>query len=248
MPTSADKTKILVWDAPTRVFHWLLALSFAGAYITSESDRLIGVHLTLGYTMVGLVAFRGVWGLIGTRYARFASFIRGPQAVTRYASNLMSGATEHHVGHNPMGAVSIVVMLLASLLVVYTGWVYLNNGAHSVKEIHEGVAGFLLVVVGIHMAAVLVGSLTQGENLIGAMLHGHKQGQAKDGIRWSWWPIALVVLAGVLAFWYLQWQAPPPNRANEGRYGFQSRNSHDSHDNHHRASRQSGSFWQDDDD
>ena len=65
--------KVLVWDAPVRVFHWLMVLSFAGAYLTAENERWRLVHVTLGYTMAGLVAFRIVWGLVGTRHARFSS-------------------------------------------------------------------------------------------------------------------------------------------------------------------------------
>lgn len=198
-----------MWDAPTRVFHWLLALCFTGAYLTSESSRLLAVHLTLGYTMVGLVTFRLVWGLIGTRYARFSNFVRGPQAVTRYASKLMHGHSVHHTGHNPLGAVSIVLMLLCSLAIIYTGWLYFNGGAHSLKEIHEATAGLMLTLVGIHVMGVLLGCVLQGENLISAMVHGRKHGQPKDSVRWSWWPVALLILSVVLGYWWLQWQAPP---------------------------------------
>ena len=212
---STAKTKILVWDAPTRVFHWLLALCFVGAYITSEGDRLMGVHLTLGYTTIGLVAFRLVWGLIGTRHARFTSFIRGPKALARYANGMVDGRDEHHVGHNPLGAVSIVMMLLSIMAIACTGWVYFNGGAHSVKELHEGAAAFMLTLVMVHVAGVMFASMKQRENLVRAMLTGHKKGQVHEGIRWSWWPVALMVLAAVLGFWWLQWQSPPANMPQE---------------------------------
>ena len=74
--------RILVWDLPTRAFHWLLALCFAGAVATGESGQLHGVHVACGTTMLGLVAFRIVWGLVGTRYARFRSFAFGPEPAT----------------------------------------------------------------------------------------------------------------------------------------------------------------------
>jgi len=205
---AVEKTKILVWDAPTRVFHWLLALSFAGAYATSEGGGLMGVHLTLGYTMVGLVAFRVIWGLIGTRYARFSSFVRGPAAVARYASSMLNPKAEHSMGHNPLGAVSIVLMLLCTLAIVFTGWVYFNGGAHALKSLHEGAAALMATVVGVHVAGVVFASLMQRENLVRAMFNGRKQGRPEQSIRWSWWPVAVLVLAGVLGFWWLQWQAP----------------------------------------
>lgn len=204
------KTKILVWDAPTRVFHWLLAGCFAGAYATSEGRGLMDVHLTLGYTMVGLMVFRVMWGLIGTRYARFTNFVRGPAAVARYASGMLSPKAEHPVGHNPLGAVSIVLMLLSTLVIVYTGWVYFNGGAHALKSLHEGAAALMATVVGVHVAGVVFASMMQRENLVLAMLNGHKQGRPEQSIRWSWWPVAVLVLAGVLGFWWLQWQSPAP--------------------------------------
>ena len=89
-------TKIKVWDAPVRVFHWLMVLSFAGAYLSAESERWRLLHVTLGYTFGGLVAFRLVWGLVGTRYARFANFVRGPQAVLTYLRSLRKGQPQHH--------------------------------------------------------------------------------------------------------------------------------------------------------
>jgi signal transduction histidine kinase len=80
---------VLVWDAPVRLFHWLLLLTFAGAWLTSDGERWRMVHVTLGYTMAGLVAFRVLWGLFGTRHARFAAFVRGPAAVVAYLKSLL---------------------------------------------------------------------------------------------------------------------------------------------------------------
>lgn len=206
--SSTQKTSILVWDAPTRVFHWLLALCFAGAYLTAESERLMGVHLTLGYTMAGLVAFRLVWGLVGTRYARFSEFVRGPKNVARYASSLLTPKSSYPVGHNPLGALAIVLMLLSVLAIVGTGWVFYNNGVHSMKELHEGTAAVMLILVAAHVAGVAFASLMQRENLPLSMLNGHKSGLPDERIGWSWWPVAVLVLAGVLGFWWLQWQNP----------------------------------------
>jgi cytochrome b len=107
--------RILVWDLPVRVFHWLLVASFAGAWLTAEGEQWRLLHVSLGYTVLGLVAFRLVWGVFGTRYARFSSFIRGPSAVARYLGNLMHGRPQHYTVHNPAGAVAIVALLLLGL-------------------------------------------------------------------------------------------------------------------------------------
>ena len=208
MKTMNDtKTKILVWDAPVRVFHWLLVLSFAGAYLTAESEYWRLAHVSLGYTMGGLVAFRLLWGLVGTRYARFASFVRGPAAVRRYLGSILRGRPEHHVGHNPAGAVAIVLLLLLSLATVATGWTIYNDiGGHWLEELHEGAANAMLLLVGVHVAGVVLAGWLHREHLVRAMLDGRKEGAPNQGIRWSWWPLAWLLLLAVLAFWWLQWQ------------------------------------------
>ena len=204
------KTKILVWDAPVRVFHWLLVLSFAGAYLTAESERWRLVHVSLGYTMGGLVAFRILWGLMGTRYARFSSFVRGPAAVVRYVRALLTGQPEHHVGHNPAGAVAIVLLLLSSIAIVATGWAIYNDvGGNILEELHEGAGNFMLAVVAVHVAGVVVASRMHKENLVRSMLTGHKSGAPNEGIRRAWVGLAVVVLAAVLGFWGQQWQSAP---------------------------------------
>ena len=208
-PNPNANVKILVWDAPVRVFHWLLALSFAGAYVTAESDRWLAVHLTLGYTMAALVAFRLVWGLLGTRYARFGSFLRGPASLVRYGRAMLAGRPEHHVGHNPAGSVAIMLLLGLSSAIVATGWLFYDvSSARWLKELHEGAAGLMLAVVGLHIGGAVLTSLLHRENLVRAMINGKKEGAPDQGIRRAWRPLALLILAAVLGFWWLQWQSP----------------------------------------
>lgn len=215
MTDATTKTKILVWDAPVRVFHWLLVLSFAGAYLSAESERWRLLHVSLGYTMGGLVAFRILWGLLGTRYARFASFVRGPAAVMRYGRALLRGRPEHHVGHNPAGAVAIVLLLLLSSAIVGTGWAIYNEvGANWLEELHEVAANLMLAVVGVHVAGVVLASWLHRENLVRAMVTGNKEGTPAEGIRRPWRPLALIILVAVLGFWWLQWQSAPAGAAS----------------------------------
>ena len=91
-----------------RGFHWLLAVSFALAWVTAEGERWRLMHVTAGYTVAGLVAFRFVWGLVGSRHSRFSDFVRGPRAIAAYLGSLLRGRPEHHAGHNPAGALAIV--------------------------------------------------------------------------------------------------------------------------------------------
>lgn len=210
MTASAEKPSILVWDAPVRVFHWLFVLCFAGAYLTAESERWRLLHVTLGYTMAGLLAFRLVWGLVGTRHARFSTFVRGPARVVRYLRSLPGAMPEHFTGHNPAGAVAIVLMLAACAVIAVTGWATYNDvGGDWLGEIHEGAANFMLMVVGVHIAGVILASHLHRENLARAMVTGRKRGEPQDGIRSAWWPLALAMALAVGVFWWLQWQGAP---------------------------------------
>jgi cytochrome b len=203
--TSANPAPVMVWDAPVRVFHWLMVVCFAGAYLTAESETWRLTHVTLGYSMAGLVAFRIVWGLVGTRYARFSSFVRGPRDVATYLRSLLTRQPEHHTGHNPAGALAIVGMLGLTALIVATGWATYNEVAGEwVAELHEVIANGMLMLVGLHVAAVVVSSWLHKENLARAMLTGRKAGSPGQGIRSAGYLVAVLLLSAVLGFWYLQ--------------------------------------------
>ena len=199
---SSLKTRILVWDAPTRVFHWLLAASFAGAYLTSESERLRDIHLVLGYTLLGLIGFRLVWGLVGTRYARFRSFAFGPGQVLAYLRSLLTVAPKHYVGHNPAGSWAIYLILGLGLLCGVTGYASeADIGGELMKEMHESVAAGMLTVVVVHVCGVIASSLLHRENLARSMINGYKLGPAAQGIRRAWWPVAIAICAVVIGLW-----------------------------------------------
>lgn len=210
-PAEARPRRILVWDAPVRVVHWLMVTCFAGAYVTGDSETWRLVHVTFGYTLAGLVAFRVLWGLVGTRHARFADFVRGPVEVGRYLSSLVRGRPEHHVGHNPAGALSIVALLALALVAALTGFAtYEELGGEWLEEVHEAAANLMLLVVALHVAGVVVSSRLHRENLVVSMVTGRKEGEPAEGIRSAWRSLAALVVAAVLGFWWLQWQSAPP--------------------------------------
>ncbi len=210
---------ILVWDLPTRLFHWSLAASFVGAWLTSESDTWLSVHVFLGYLMLGLVGFRVVWGLVGTRYARFSSFGHGPLAAWRYLQQVLARRAERHVGHNPAGSLAIYGLLLLTLLVGATGllsmggeeqqglaaaWLSIAQGRMA-KKLHEATAMLMLLLVLAHLAGVVVESLLHRENLVRAMLTGRNQVQGDLGSVAQRWPVAVLLLAlmaGFAAWWF----------------------------------------------
>ena len=174
--------RIRVWDLPTRLFHWLLAASFAGAWLTADSERWIDVHTTLGYAFAGLIAFRLLWGFVGPRYARFASFVRGPGAVKRYLLSLLALRPEHHVGHNPAGGWAVLALLGLGALTAFTGYATFNDlGGDWLEELHEGAASAMLALVFVHIGAVVLSSLIHRENLVRAMWNGFKRNAHSRG-------------------------------------------------------------------
>lgn len=219
---------IRVWDLPVRVFHWLLALSFTGAYLTSEMDDWRLVHVTLGYTLAGLVGFRIIWGLIGTDSARFSRFVRGPQATLGYLRSMIDGRPQHFTGHNPAGAVAILLMLAISLFLTASGWLmYTERAGEWMEEVHELIANLMLAVVLLHIAGVLVASLLHRENLAKAMITGYKQatsGAPAQSLRAG---TALLLLIAVLGFWWWQGSAAEAPTSDKSSSTAQHKSKHD---------------------
>lgn len=194
--------RILVWDLPLRIFHWVLAASFAGAFLTAESERLRDLHLLFGYTFVAAIAFRLVWGFVGTRYARFSALRSGPGAIRRYLFSLVRGRPERHPGHSPLGAVMIPLLLGIGLAVAASGWAtYSDIGGEWLEDAHETAATILLVVVIGHVLGVVAVSALQRENLVLPLITGRKRGAPGDGIRSSRRLTALLLIIALVGLW-----------------------------------------------
>lgn len=194
MRSEADAPTVKVWDPLVRVFHWSLVAAFALAYVTE--DDWLGVHTVAGYTVLGLVGFRLLWGLVGTRYARFSSFVRGPRVVGAYLRDMLRGRERRHLGHNPAGAAMILALLAGLLLTGITGLAvygiepgagplagWLAGAGHGweefFEETHEFFANATLALVGLHVAGVLLSGWRHGENLVRAMVTGRKKASSE---------------------------------------------------------------------
>jgi cytochrome b len=229
-----EKIRILVWDLPVRVFHWLLAASFAGAFLTAESERYRDVHVLLGYTFLGLLAFRLFWAVAGTRYARISSFAFGPAAVLRYVRSLLIAKPLHYVGHNPAGSWVIYGLVVLGFVVAVSGYaVYSEAGGHWLEELHEGAANAMLALVIVHIAGVIVSSFVHRENLALAMLTGHKRGSPSDAIRRTRWVTAVALILGIGVLWSGFPQGSPSLTAVERDVTTQQEQSNE-HGSHHR--------------
>jgi cytochrome b len=195
--------RVLVWDVPTRMFHWLLVLSFTVAFLTADSERTRDVHVLFGYILLGLLAFRLVWGFVGTRYARFGSFLFGPGEVVFYLKSLVGRKPVHYAGHNPAGSMAIWLLLILGAISGASGvMVYEEIGGDILEEIHDLISYAMLVVVAVHIFGVLVSSVMHRENLVLSMITGYKTDGQNHGIKRSYVWLGVIMLVSVMAFWF----------------------------------------------
>lgn len=184
-----ENSNIKVWDPLVRIFHWTLVASFFIAYFTE--DDLLDLHVFAGYVVAGLIVFRFVWGFVGSRYARFSEFVKGPAEVLAYLRSVVTSHPKRYLGHNPAGG-AMVVALLISLVFVSLSGVALYGADESagplagmlaglsdtwidvLEELHEVFANFTVMLVVAHVAGVVLASRQHKENLVQAMLTGRK--------------------------------------------------------------------------
>lgn len=197
--------RVLIWDVPTRSFHWLLAAGFAAAagiaLTTSKHGIFFPYHAILGLTLALLVVMRIVWGLVGTRHARFGSFIFGPAALIEYFAGYFTGRGTRHIGHNPASALAIFAIFGLILALAATGFM-LGRGDERVEEIHEVLAYSTMAIAGIHILGVIVHTLVHREQITLSMIHGRKSAAASDAIASTHPTIALLGLSITVLFAY----------------------------------------------
>jgi len=194
--TPEAQVRIKVWDIVVRSFHWCLVVFFGLCYLTGDEFDLL--HAYLGYGILILLGIRIIWGLIGTKYARFTDFIYGWKSVREYFKGLMTWRPRAYLGHNPVGGWMVVLLLLLMLFTCWTGLeAYGEQGygpfaqkfsgapdAHESgkrddanelwSELHEVLADITLFLVIVHIVGVIVSSLLHRENLVRAMWTGYK--------------------------------------------------------------------------
>jgi len=190
-PTPSGSSVVRVWDLPTRLFHWLLAL----AVVAQVTTGLIGGgamawHFRVGYCIFGLIVFRVVWGLVGGHWSRFASFAYGPASVLRYLRGQQLSSDLFHVGHNPLGSASVFAMLAMLALQVATGLVaddeianagplnrYVSSSfALAMTGWHKGPGiALILALIVLHIGAIAFYTWRKGQDLVRPMFGGDKR-------------------------------------------------------------------------
>lgn len=183
--------KARVWDLPTRVFHWLLVLSVCTGWLLGDnlSFSNINWHFYLGYMTIGLLVFRLIWGFIGSAPARLSSLLFSPGEIFGYLRRIGRREPSGVAGHNPIGALSVIAMLVALTVQVATGLIsesddfftsgpfagYVDDAVvQAANAVHEINSKILLVLVATHVAALLFYWIWKRENLVGPMLTGSK--------------------------------------------------------------------------
>jgi cytochrome b len=189
-PDAGTAHWVRVWDPLVRLFHWSLAAAVLIAFVTE--DELLGIHVTAGYTVLGLIAFRLLWSLIGPRHARWSDLLRGPRATLAYLKDALRGRAARHLGHNPAGAAMVVALLLGLTATALSGMAVLGaselsgplapylqelspQAAHGLEELHEVVANLTLLLIPLHLLGVALASWQHRENLVRAMIDGLKR-------------------------------------------------------------------------
>lgn len=183
--------EVAVWDLPTRLFHWSLAVLVAVAVLSAKLDFL-ALHMFAGETILALVLFRLVWGVVGSQTARFTDFVKGPRAVLGYLARSRRDGAPVMLGHNPLGGLMVVVLLLALLVQASSGLftsddvlvdgplVPLASGGTValLGTLHRWLSDGILILIGLHVAAVLAYLLVRKDNLIRPMITGRKPVEA----------------------------------------------------------------------
>lgn len=172
----APPATVRVWDPFVRLFHWSLVILFATAWLTG--DEVQNVHETSGYIIAGLLAARVIWGLIGAQHARFSDFLYRPATVFGFLLDTARGRAKRYIGHNPAGGAMVIALIATIAGIAGTGIMMTTDmfwGVSWVEGLHEFLANSALILVGLHVAGVVVASFEHRENLVRAMVTGRKR-------------------------------------------------------------------------
>lgn len=187
---SNNTNTVNVWDPFVRVFHWTLVVSFFIAYITEED--YLTIHTYAGYAILALLISRIIWGVVGTRHARFSNFIYSPKTIKAFVKDTIFLRAKRYIGHNPAGGAMVILLIISLLATTFTGLAVYGIEEQAgplssfytqhdsfwgdfFEETHEFFANFTLFLVFIHVAGVIVESFIHKENLVRSMIHGNKK-------------------------------------------------------------------------
>jgi cytochrome b len=222
--------RIRVWDLPVRLFHWALVILMATSYLSGQAGGdWMKLHFWSGYAILTLLLFRIVWGFVGSTTARFSHFVKGPSAAFRHIAELAGVDRPREAGHNPLGGAMVVVLIFAVLAQVVAGLFSADTDTGTVtgplsglvadKWIERATAfhtfwvNVLLILVALHVLAAIVYLVWKRQNLIGAMIHGHKPlddvvgpGVAAPSLQFAsgWLAITLLIVCAAIVYFIVR--------------------------------------------
>jgi cytochrome b len=221
MPSETHNTRVAVWDAPTRLFHWSVVILVFISWLSADQGYM-KVHLASGLTLLALLLFRIGWGFAGATTARFSNFLHTPSAIFAYLKALAGATKPLHAGHNPAGGLMVVLLLAVLLAQALTG-LFGNDGlkfsgplalmvsadmSDRLTQIHSLIFDIILVLVWLHLVAIGFYFLVKGENLVGPMVTGKKhRAHVPEGVALVFThpmiALALLLLSAACAAWIL---------------------------------------------
>jgi cytochrome b len=211
--------QVRLWDLPVRLVHWSFVILLPALWWAAEIRADIELHKTLGYVMLALLAFRLLWGFVGSSTARFGEFVRGPRGVFSYLRDLRSKRAQPIVGHNPLGGWSVIALLLLLVAQLLLGlfaqdvdgiesgplsYLVSYEGADAARELHQQVFNVLLALVAVHLGAIVFYRVVHGNDLVKPMITGSRQfaGPVREpAFVHPWRVIACLVVAAGLTWW-----------------------------------------------
>ena len=200
--------KVRVYDLPTRLFHWFFAVSFGTAFFIAKAldddSAFYPFHMLIGMTMALAVILRVVWGLVGSRYARFSSFQLNPRSLIEYFKDIFSSKSKRTLGHNPASSWAAIIMMLLSLGLAVTGYLMANGSKETFEDIHELFANAFLVVAISHVAGVVFHCIRHRDQIGLSMIHGKKErveGQEEINKTYGVAGIAFLTMIGIFVLY-----------------------------------------------
>ena len=192
--------KVLIWDLPTRLFHWLLAgsviFAFGIAQFVEKETSLFYMHVVFGVLAGLLILWRIIWGFIGSKHARWSDLFFSPTAIVKYFTDVLKGRGVYFAGHNPGGSIVVLLILAGVALSVVSG--ILNAQSELFEEIHESLPILVMGLVVVHVIGVMLAMKMHNENYVLGMITGYKKAKSNEAISTSSPLAALVMLVLVL--------------------------------------------------
>ena len=195
--------KLLIYDLPTRIFHWLFSILFVVAFFIAKTvdddSPTFSYHMLAGILLSGLVLLRIIWGLVGSKYARFSSFALSPMELLGYIKGIFSGSKYRWAGHNPGSSWAAMIMFGCALMLGLTGFLMSTGSKETYEDAHELFANAFLVMVLLHIAGLLLHSFRHRDAIGLSMITGTKELNDADVSSVSSRPVVAILFIIIMA-------------------------------------------------